>query len=126
MKEFPTEVQFGHAGAKSGGKGESADEKNAALREAGAIVPNSFDDFGKKVKETYESLVQKGDIVPQPEPEQRGIVAEEYATARKEGKVRKPSDIICSISCDTGEEATYLGELISSIVEDKTKGLVTH
>lgn len=122
-KEFPTEVQFGHAGAKSGGKGESADEKNAALREAGAIVPNSFDDFGKKVKETYESLVQKGDIVPQPEPEQRGIVAEEYATARKEGKVRKPSDIICSISCDTGEEATYLGEPISSIVEDKTKGV---
>lgn len=122
-KEFPTEVQFGHAGAKSGGKGESADEKNTALREAGAIVPNSFDDFGEKIKETYEMLVEKGDITPQPEPVDVSHIAEDYAIARKTGRIRKPSDIICSISCDTGEEATYLGEPISSIVEDKTKGI---
>ncbi|RLG72867.1 MAG: ATP citrate synthase, partial [Methanobacteriota archaeon] len=44
-KVFPTEVQFGHAGARAGTQQETADAKNEALREAGAIVPNSFDDF---------------------------------------------------------------------------------
>ena len=76
--------------------------------------------FGKRWKKP-ESLVQKGDIVPQPEPEQRGIVAEEYATAKKkESSKTKRHHLFYFVH--TGEEATYLGEPISSIVEDKTKG----
>ena len=59
-KAFKTEVQFGHAGAKAGCEVETADAKNAALRAAGAIVPNSYDDYDQKIKATYESLVKAG------------------------------------------------------------------
>ena len=47
---FKSEVQFGHAGAKSGGEDESAQAKNAALRAAGAIVPDSFEDLEATIK----------------------------------------------------------------------------
>ena len=45
---FTTDVQFGHAGASAGAEAETATSKNKALESAGAIVPKSFDDFGKK------------------------------------------------------------------------------
>jgi len=41
-KVFPAEVQFGHAGARAGADRETADAKNKALKDAGAIVPNRF------------------------------------------------------------------------------------
>lgn len=67
-KAFKTEVQFGHAGAKAGSEEETADAKNAALKAAGAIVPNSYDDYDQKIRATYEDLVMKGAIKPKPEP----------------------------------------------------------
>ncbi|PIO62755.1 CoA binding domain protein [Teladorsagia circumcincta] len=42
-----SEVQFGHAGASANALGETAAAKNAALKEAGARVPHSFDDLGQ-------------------------------------------------------------------------------
>ena len=62
QKMFPGEVQFGHASAKADSNRETADAKNCALREAGAIVPDSFDDYGDKIKETYEKLLKEGII----------------------------------------------------------------
>jgi len=59
-KVLPGQVQFGHAGAKAGGDDETADAKNAALREAGVVVPNSFDDYAEKIQETYDKLVAAG------------------------------------------------------------------
>jgi len=53
-KAFKTEVQFGHAGAKAGCEVETADAKNSALKAAGAIVPNSYDDYDQKIRKTYE------------------------------------------------------------------------
>jgi hypothetical protein len=38
------------AGARSGGETESAQAKNAALRDAGATVPESFEGFEAAVK----------------------------------------------------------------------------
>ncbi len=105
-KAFKTEVQFGHAGAKAGSEVETADAKNAALRAAGAIVPNSYDDYDQKIKETYERLVKKGVIVPKPEPPVPKIPMD-YAKALKEGLIRKPSNFICTISDDRGEELLY-------------------
>jgi ATP citrate (pro-S)-lyase len=43
-------VQFGHAGAKSGGDAESAQAKNAALAAAGAVVPGSFEELEGTVR----------------------------------------------------------------------------
>lgn len=46
-----------YQGAKSGGEMESAQAKNEALREAGAVVPTSFEAFEGVIKETFEKLV---------------------------------------------------------------------
>ena len=105
-KAFKTEVQFGHAGAKAGSEVETADAKNLALKAAGAIVPNSYDDYDEKIRETYENLVQKGIIKPRPEPPVPKIPMD-YAKALKSGLIRKPSNFICTISDDRGEELLY-------------------
>jgi ATP citrate (pro-S)-lyase len=115
-KAFKTEVQFGHAGAKAGSEVETADAKNAALRAAGAIVPNSYDDYDQKIKETYENLVKKGIIKPKPEPPVPKIPMD-YAKALKEGLIRKPSNFICTISDDRGEELLYGKMPISEVVK---------
>ncbi len=47
---FRSEVQFGHAGARSGTEQESAAAKNSALQEAGAVVPTSFEGLEAAVK----------------------------------------------------------------------------
>ena len=44
-------------GAKSGGDEESAQAKNKALADAGAIVPTSFEGLEATVKATYDLLV---------------------------------------------------------------------
>ncbi|GFP85255.1 ATP-citrate synthase beta chain protein 1 [Phtheirospermum japonicum] len=101
-KLFKSEVQFGHAGAKSGGEMESAQAKNEALREAGAVVPTSF--------EAFEDITSVKEATPPQIPE-------DLNTAIKSGKVRAPTHIISTISDDRGEEPTYAGMPMSSIVE---------
>jgi ATP citrate (pro-S)-lyase len=120
-KAFKTEVQFGHAGAKVSGDRESADAKNAALRAAGAIVPESYDDYGDKIRETYERLVADGIIVPAPEPEMRSIPLD-FAKAVKEGVIRKPASFISTISDDRGEELMY-GDLPITQVFERELGV---
>jgi len=115
-KAFKTEVQFGHAGAKVGSEAETADAKNAALRRAGAIVPDSYDDYGEKIKETYLELVEAGVITPQPEPEVP-VIPMDYAKAVKEGIIRKPASFISTISDDRGEELMYGNVSISEVFE---------
>lgn len=43
---FTAEVQFGHAGSCANSTRETATSKNAALKQAGAYVPESFDTLG--------------------------------------------------------------------------------
>ena len=105
-KAFKTEVQFGHAGAKAGCEEETADAKNEALKKAGAIVPRSYDDYDQKIKATYERLVKEGIIKPKPEPPVPKVPMD-YTKAVKEGLIRKPSNFICTISDDRGEELLY-------------------
>jgi succinyl-CoA synthetase alpha subunit len=113
-KAFKTEVQFGHAGAKAGSETETADAKNAALRNAGAIVPNSYDEYDQKIKGTYEDLVKKGVIKPKPEPPVPKVPMD-YAKALKDGLIRKPANFICTISDDRGEELLYGKTPISEV-----------
>ncbi len=115
-KAFKTEVQFGHAGAKAGSDLETADAKNAALKTAGAIVPNSFDDYGEKIAETYQDLVKEKIIIPKPEPEVIKIPMD-YNTAIKAKLVRKPANFISTISDDRGEELLYGNMPISKVFE---------
>lgn len=115
-KVFPTEVQFGHAGARAGADRETADAKNQAFREAGAVVPTSFDDFDAKIEETYERLVKAGKLVPRPDVEPPRIPMD-YKTALKQGFIRKPTDFTSTISDDRGEELKYCGVTISEVFE---------
>jgi ATP citrate (pro-S)-lyase len=120
-KAFKTEVQFGHAGAKAGSDLETADAKNNALKAAGAIVPNSFDDYGEKIGQVYQNLVKKKVIVPKPEPETIKMPID-YNAAVKAKLVRKPTNFISTISDDRGEELLY-GNLTISDVFKKDIGI---
>mmetsp|Transcript_43755 Transcript_43755/g.71143 ORF Transcript_43755/g.71143 Transcript_43755/m.71143 type:complete len:650 (+) Transcript_43755:187-2136(+) len=105
-KVFPTEVQFGHAGAKSGGLNESAEAKNEALKAAGAKVPSSFEELPVVIATTFQQLVVAGEHTPAPEvspPE----MPMDVKKAMKAGKVRASTNIVSTISDDRGDEPTY-------------------
>merc|ERR1719380_459114 len=114
---FSYDVQFGHAGAQARGDMETARAKNAAMRAAGIIVPDSFTGLGQKLLECFESLVQKGVISLKAEPDVP-VTGKDFALLKKAGMVRKPANFVCSISDDRGEECTYSGMPISKVVND--------
>ncbi len=115
-KVFPSEVQFGHAGAKSGAETETAEAKNKALKDSGIVVPDSFEDLDDKISETYDRLVKDGAIKPAKEGEAPKLPLD-FKVAMKEGTVRKPTNFVCTISDDRGDEVTYGGVPISTIIE---------
>lgn len=43
-------MQFGHAGSCAQATSETADAKNKALKDAGAVVPRSFDELGESIR----------------------------------------------------------------------------
>jgi ATP citrate (pro-S)-lyase len=114
---FSYDVQFGHAGAMAQGKAETAAAKNAALRAAGAIVPENFEDFAKAINAQYISLVEDGTIIPLPEVEPPKIPID-YAWARKLGMIRRPASFVSSISDERGDELTYAGMKISNVFSE--------
>ncbi len=116
-KVFPAEVQFGHAGARAGAARETADAKNKALKEAGAIVPDSFENFDKKIKETYDKMIKKGKLKPKPDLEPPKIPLD-YQVALRDGIIRRPTEFVSTISDDRGEELTYCGVPISKIFKE--------
>jgi succinyl-CoA synthetase alpha subunit len=115
---FPTSVQFGHAGAKADTGIETADAKNEALRAAGAIVPESFNDFGDRIREVFEELKTEGLIVEFEEPEVP-TVPMDYREALKTGLIRKSASFITTISDERGEELVYGDKPISAVIEEQ-------
>ncbi|URE34007.1 hypothetical protein MUK42_33005 [Musa troglodytarum] len=59
-----TPIQIRSAIWSCGGELESAQAKNQALKEAGAVVPTSYEAFETAIKETLEKLVEEGKISP--------------------------------------------------------------
>ncbi len=108
-KHFSSGVQFGHAGASANAERETAEAKNAAMREAGIHVPTSFNDLPKVINEVYNKLKKEGVISEIEEPAVPEIP-----------KYRRPKNFICTISDDRGEEATYAGFPISSVATPDT------
>lgn len=113
---FPSEVQFGHAGAKSGEETESAEAKNKALKDAGAVVPDSFESLPKAIEDTYNSLVKDGVIKPADDPDPP-VMPMDFKVAAKEGRVRRPTGFLSTICDDRGEEPTYAGIPMSELIE---------
>merc|ERR1719428_1654127 len=79
---FNYDVQFGHAGAQARGDMEKARAKNAAMKEAGIIVPESFTKLGDEIQKVFTQLVQAGEISIAPEPE-APATAKDYAVLKK-------------------------------------------
>ncbi|CAE6492352.1 unnamed protein product [Rhizoctonia solani] len=116
-KMFATEVQFGHAGSMANSDKETADAKNAAMREAGFVVPETFEDLPLVLQQTYESLVSKGAIVPQPERDPP-VIPMDYKWAQELGMIRKPAAFISTISDERGQELIYAGMRISDVFKE--------
>ncbi len=135
---LPPKTQFGHAGAKAGAKAETAQAKNKALKEAGAIVPESFDDFDQAIKKTYaimkikeltgimskeiklgKSLELIGkEIIKDLEKEQKAPqLPEDIEKAVKSNKVRVPSIFQSTISDERGVVLRYAGYSVVDLIE---------
>ncbi len=116
-KILPASIQFGHAGAKADSNEESADAKNEALRKAGALVPKSFDDLDVLIKETYDKLVKTGKFKPAPEITPPPV-PNDFSKALSEGLVRRKTEVVTTITDDSGEELLYAGVPISRFIEE--------
>ncbi|MCX5825026.1 MAG: ATP citrate synthase [Deltaproteobacteria bacterium] len=112
---LPGAVQFGHAGAQSDSAAEGAAAKNDALRKAGAVVPDSFDNYDGKIRETFEALKAQGRIDPVEEFDPRPVPMD-YSDAVKKGIVRKPTNIISTICDERGELHNYCGVPIDEVI----------
>ncbi|MFH1978616.1 MAG: citrate/2-methylcitrate synthase [Candidatus Aenigmatarchaeota archaeon] len=110
---FPGDVQFGHAAAKADSKKETAEAKNQALKEVGVAVPESFNDFGKKISEVFQKL-----NLPKIEEPEVPEIPMDYKDAVRQGKIRKPTTFISTTTDERGEELEYSGIPISQIVKD--------
>ncbi|KAF7794003.1 hypothetical protein EIP86_005130 [Pleurotus ostreatoroseus] len=116
-KMFTTEVQFGHAGSMANSDMETADAKNAAMRKAGFVVPDTFEDLPEVLRETYGRLVRSGTIVPQAEREPP-VIPMDYKWAQELGLIRKPAAFISTISDERGQELLYAGMRISDVFKE--------
>ncbi|KAG9091731.1 citrate synthase, partial [Ceratobasidium sp. 370] len=116
-KMFATEVQFGHAGSMANSQAETADAKNAAMKAAGFVVPDTFEDLPLVLQQTYENLVSRGVIVPAAEREPP-VIPMDYKWAQELGLIRKPAAFISTISDERGQELLYAGMRISDVFKE--------
>jgi len=123
-KILPSGLQFGHAGAMASSDKETAEAKNQALREAGAVVPDSYEDLDKMIKKTFEKLIKEGKTTPAEDFEPPKVPLD-FNDAKRLGLVRRPTDVITTISDDRGEIVTYNQIPLDKIIrENKSIGYV--
>ena len=117
---LPQGMKFGHAGAKEGKKGAgSARSKMNVLREAGALVPDTFGGLSKAIKQVYDELLADGTIAPE-EPIADELLPElppKVQKIIKEGEVIVDPLVCTTISDDRGEEPRYKGYAASELCE---------
>src|SRR5258708_2799530 len=116
-KMFTTEVQFGHAGSMANSDLETAETKNVAMKAAGFIVPDTFEELPKVLRETYDELVENGVIVPLQERDPP-VIPMDYKWAQELGLIRKPAAFISTISDERGQELIYAGMRISDVFRE--------
>jgi ATP citrate (pro-S)-lyase len=111
------DVQFGHAGAQAGCQGETATAKNNGLRQAGAIVPDTFEAMPDAIHHTFSRLLSEGIVKPKPEPALPKVPID-YSWAQELGLIRKPTAFVSSICDDRGQELLYAGMPISAVFKE--------
>lgn len=105
---LPSGVQFGHAGAKADTNTESSNYKNLNLKNAGAVVPESFMDLWEKIKETFQKLDMKNNWDIEVSDLQKKV---EIINSRKSTKMTS------TISDERWEELTYNKKPISEYIQ---------
>ncbi|KAH8113944.1 hypothetical protein DFH11DRAFT_1544676 [Phellopilus nigrolimitatus] len=115
-KMFATEVQFRRAGSMANLLMETVDTKNAAMKAARIVVPETFEDLPDVLRETYNVLVARGAVRPKLE-RKPPVIPMDYKWAQELGLVRKPAALISMISDERGHELLYAGTRIT--VESK-------
>jgi ATP citrate (pro-S)-lyase len=86
------------------------------MKDAGIIVPRTFNELGTEIQNVYSDLVKKGVIEVTPEPSVP-VTPKDFAMLKKAGVVRKPANFACSISDDRGEELLYAGKPLGEVLE---------
>ncbi|CAF1086496.1 unnamed protein product [Didymodactylos carnosus] len=114
---FTSEVQFGHAGSHASNDRETALAKNKALKEAGAFVPNSFDELGDFIHMVFDDLVQSQCVTPKPDLLPPSVPMD-FDWARELGLIRKPASFMSSICDDRGQELLYAGMPITDVIKE--------
>lgn len=114
-EKLSTEVQFGHAGAKANADEEKASYKNTALREAGALVPESYAEFGDLIERVFAEKVT-------PKLSKKQTLKsdnDEKLIAEKLHKIhhRKPTKFTSTITDERGDDLLYNGTPLSTFIE---------
>lgn len=114
---IPKGMAYGHAGAMAESEKETAHAKNLSLKEAGAFVPETYDDMDKIIKDVFEKLKEEGKIDPVEEFELPKIPMD-FAEAQRLGLVRRPTNVVVTISDERGDVPTFAGVGLDTIVRD--------
>lgn len=92
--------------------------KNQIMRQAGIIVPNTFEELPQAIGQEFQRLVAAGKIRPAPESEPPRIPID-YNWAQELGLIRKPAQFVSTICDDRGQELLYAGMPISSVFREE-------
>lgn len=123
-KILPKGLQFGHAGAMATSNMETAAAKNKALKDAGALVPESYNGLDNLIKQTYNNLKEQG-VIEEKEEFEPPELPMDYNEAKRKGLVRRSTDVVCTISDDRGDVPEYAGIGLDRIMkENKSLGYV--
>lgn len=122
-EQLQSDVQFGHAWAKANTDHEKATYKNTYLKQSGAHVPESFDNFGKLIGEVYASLPSSW--VEHSETKDLSINQGSSATPQNDEITQKLNIInhrratvmTSTISDERGEELTYNSVPVTDFVD---------
>lgn len=112
-EKLSTEVQFGHAGAKANADEEKASYKNAALREAGALVPESYADFGDLIEQVFLDKVAPKLSKDQVSENDATIITDKLHKIQH----RKATKFTSTITDERGDDLLYNGTALSNFIE---------
>ncbi|KAH8109040.1 citrate synthase-like protein [Phellopilus nigrolimitatus] len=107
-KMFATEVQFGHAGSMANSFMEVADAKNAAMKAAGIVAPETSEGLPDMLRETYKVLVASSAVRLKLE-RKPPVIPMDHKWAQELGLIHKPAAFISMISDERGQELLYAG-----------------
>lgn len=125
---FPWQVQFGHAGAKVSSDRDTAQAKNQKLREAGIIVPNSFEEFESTIAQTFKKMEDNSINSVNSEQKLQELnmskqkLPDEISIDLQSINKRTSTSVVSTICDERGEEPLYSGISLSELVK-KNKGL---